>query len=74
MRLARAAERLDEQPQPEMAQEEPQTEQPRHHLRICVFAEPELRAGLTEQGVEWVGGVELMDAILAVCNHQLITA
>eukprot|EP01043_Picozoa_sp_COSAG02_P025148 COSAG02_NODE_1403_length_12811_cov_8.982536_2_plen_106_part_00 len=35
-------------------------------MRICVFAEPELRAGLTEQGVEWVGGVELMDAILAV--------
>ena len=68
LRLARAAEHHDEQPQ--LEQPELQTQQPR--LRICVFAEPELRAGLVEHGAEWVGGTELMDAILAVRpNHDL---
>lgn len=62
LRLACAAEHHDERPQREQPQ--PETQQAR--LRICVFAEPELRAGLVEHGAEWVGGIELMDAILAV--------
>lgn len=65
--LARAAEHHDERPQLQQGhpEPEPETEQPQQDLRICVFAEQELRTDLAA-GVEWVGGVELMEAILAV--------
>ena len=72
MLLARAAEHHDNESQlqerPQQQQPEPESEQegPRQHPRVCVFAEPELQQGLAEQGAEWVGGVDLMDAILAV--------
>jgi hypothetical protein len=46
----------------ETATQRPQQPQP----RVCVFAEPELRDGVTEAGAECVGGIELMDQILTV--------